>query len=124
MKSATAGGGGGLMEIGKHCYQCSQIDYCPFTCPHCANIYCLSCRLVDDHSCQKRPSGRVVTAVLSEAERKQRHRQLNPYKCFVRGCRRRDIYENKCRKCQRHTCWKHHLEFDHKCRDDDDDDDV
>lgn len=30
----------GMLDIGKHCTICHQIDFLPYTCSKCANIYC------------------------------------------------------------------------------------
>ena len=39
------------MDIGKHCHYCKQLDFLPFTCPKCNEIFCGDHRL--DHSCKQ-----------------------------------------------------------------------
>ncbi|GMM32453.1 Cuz1 protein [Martiniozyma asiatica (nom. inval.)] len=40
--------GMGMMDIGKHCTICRQIDFLPFTCPDCLHSYCNNHR--DDYN--------------------------------------------------------------------------
>lgn len=38
-----------LLDIGKHCYKCRQLDFLPFSCELCGHVYCLEHR---HHGCK------------------------------------------------------------------------
>ncbi|ODQ79211.1 hypothetical protein BABINDRAFT_26961, partial [Babjeviella inositovora NRRL Y-12698] len=44
-----------IMDIGKHCQYCNQLDFLPFTCPHCKLTLCLDHQKVDAHKCAENP---------------------------------------------------------------------
>lgn len=41
----------GIVDIGKNCYKCHQLDFLPFTCEFCKNTYCSNHRTLDQHDC-------------------------------------------------------------------------
>lgn len=45
----------GLMDIGKHCHKCQQLDFLPFHCEFCNLIYCSSHRTLESHQCPGKP---------------------------------------------------------------------
>ena len=42
-----------LLVVGEHCsaQQCNQVDFLPFRCAGCANVFCLEHRSVVAHDC-------------------------------------------------------------------------
>lgn len=46
----------GVMNLGKHCYKCQQLDFLPFHCEFCDHVYCSQHRSLDLHGCIGRPS--------------------------------------------------------------------
>lgn len=44
----------GVLDLGKNCYLCNQLDFLPFKCEFCDHIYCSEHRNADSHNC-KRP---------------------------------------------------------------------
>lgn len=44
----------GVLDIGKNCFLCNQLDFLPFHCELCDHIYCSQHRSIDVHHC-KRP---------------------------------------------------------------------
>lgn len=48
----------GLMNLGKHCHKCSELDFLPFHCEFCNHTYCSKHRTLDLHGCV-RPSSPV-----------------------------------------------------------------
>lgn len=45
----------GVMNLGKHCYKCNQLDFLPFHCEFCNHVYCSNHRSLDLHGCVGRP---------------------------------------------------------------------
>lgn len=43
----------GLMNIGKHCHYCRQLDFLPFTCSECGDVFCSDHRTPDAHRCSR-----------------------------------------------------------------------
>lgn len=41
----------GLLQIGDHCSFCNDLDFLPFTCDGCGNIFCQNHRKPDGHNC-------------------------------------------------------------------------
>lgn len=44
----------GVLDLGKNCYLCNQLDFLPFVCEFCDHTFCSLHRNVDAHNC-KRP---------------------------------------------------------------------
>ena len=53
----------GVLDLGKNCQLCNQIDFLPFYCEFCDNIYCAQHRNVDVHHC-KRPERKYTAGPL------------------------------------------------------------
>ncbi|ODV61064.1 Cuz1p ASCRUDRAFT_75799 [Ascoidea rubescens DSM 1968] len=51
-KFATSPSPDGLMDIGKHCEFCGQLDFLPFTCSKCKLVLCSNHRSISDHYCK------------------------------------------------------------------------
>lgn len=45
-----------LMDIGRHCHQCRQIDFLPFTCSFCKQVYCKDHQKPERHACAAVPA--------------------------------------------------------------------
>lgn len=41
------------MNIGKHCHYCRQLDFLPFTCSDCGDVFCTDHRTPDAHRCSR-----------------------------------------------------------------------
>ncbi|KAI5954735.1 hypothetical protein KGF57_003758 [Candida theae] len=41
----------GIMDIGKNCSYCNQLDFLPFTCEFCKKTYCSNHRTLEQHHC-------------------------------------------------------------------------
>ncbi|GKV32587.1 hypothetical protein SLEP1_g41181 [Rubroshorea leprosula] len=130
-------------DLGKHCSvdDCKQIDFLPFTCDRCRQVYCLEHRSYIKHHCPKADKKDVTVVVCPLCAKGVR---LNPdedpnitweahvniecdpsnydkvrrkKKCPVPGCREVLTFSNtiKCRDCTRDHCLKHRFGPDHKC---------
>ena len=40
-----------IMDIGKHCYKCGQLDFLPFVCDKCNKVFCRYHRVYENHDC-------------------------------------------------------------------------
>ncbi|KAF5102067.1 hypothetical protein D0Z00_000527 [Geotrichum galactomycetum] len=44
----------GLLQVGDHCNFCNDLDFLPFTCDDCGNVFCQQHRKPDSHSCSQK----------------------------------------------------------------------
>ncbi|EJS42000.1 YNL155W [Saccharomyces arboricola H-6] len=42
----------GMLDVGKHCAYCKQLDFLPFHCSFCNDDFCSNHRLKEDHHCR------------------------------------------------------------------------
>lgn len=45
----------GIMNIGKQCHKCQQVDFLPFHCEYCKFTYCSKHRNLESHQCPAKP---------------------------------------------------------------------
>lgn len=45
----------GILDLGKNCHFCNQLDFLPFDCEYCSHTYCSRHRGLDRHQCVGRP---------------------------------------------------------------------
>ncbi|KAG2683472.1 hypothetical protein I3843_10G031800 [Carya illinoinensis] len=130
-------------DLGKHCTfeDCKQIDFLPFKCDRCSQVFCLEHRSYIKHSCPKadREDVTVVvcplcakgvrlipdedpnitweTHVNTECDPSNFEKVTKKKKCPVPGCREILTFSNtiKCRDCMVDHCLKHRFGPDHKC---------
>lgn len=41
----------GILNLGKHCFKCNQLDFLPFHCEFCHHTYCSAHRSLEVHNC-------------------------------------------------------------------------
>ncbi|CAL5420851.1 unnamed protein product [Camellia sinensis] len=130
-------------NLGKHCTveDCKQIDFLPFTCDCCHQVFCLEHRSYVKHQC---PNGNKndVTVVIcplcakgvrlmpdqdpniswelhvnTDCDPSNYEKATKKRKCPVRGCREILTFSNtiKCRDCTIEHCLKHRFGPDHSC---------
>lgn len=130
-------------DLGKHCSveECKQIDFLPFTCDGCRQIYCLEHRSYLKHNCPKADRGDVTVVICplcakgvrlnpdedpnitweahvnTECDPSNFDKVTKKKKCPVPGCREVLTFSNtiKCRDCTLDHCLKHRFGPDHKC---------
>lgn len=73
----------GIMDLGKNCHQCHDLDFLPFHCEFCNHTYCSKHRSAELHNCVGRPqrqgAGQVYagpTAASLFPDREKRRQQL------------------------------------------------
>ncbi|XP_030515202.2 zinc finger AN1 and C2H2 domain-containing stress-associated protein 16 [Rhodamnia argentea] len=130
-------------DLGKHCTvdDCKQIDFLPFTCDRCNQVFCLEHRSYVKHRCPKADRKDVTVVICPLCAKGVR---LNPdvdpnitweshvniecdpsnydkvtkkRKCPVPGCREILTFSNtiKCKDCTWDHCLKHRFGPDHNC---------
>ncbi|KAF9430414.1 zinc finger, AN1-type domain [Podila epigama] len=135
-----------LPSIGKHCSDatCSQLDFLPFTCPYCKQIFCQDHWRLEGHVCPKKDEAtlqdqRVPICPLCDKPvpikkgenpnlRMEQHisagcpepatttsKPIYTNSCNAKGCKNRSAIPIVCQKCRLNYCLKHRLEGDHAC---------
>ncbi|XP_002127947.2 AN1-type zinc finger protein 1 [Ciona intestinalis] len=96
-------------NIGKHCSydECSRLDFLPFTCDVCANIFCKDHESPIEHKCTKLPEPVIVDVSTLEPPVK--------YECTFLNCRKSELVPVKCSACFEQFCLNHRSQEDHKC---------
>ncbi|ODV80385.1 uncharacterized protein CANTADRAFT_49939 [Suhomyces tanzawaensis NRRL Y-17324] len=54
----------GIIDIGKNCSKCNQLDFLPFQCEFCNQVFCSNHRTLDQHDCKgkaKFEKGKVIS---------------------------------------------------------------
>lgn len=133
-----------LSNAGAHCSvpDCSQLDFLPFTCAQCQQVFCLEHFPFEAHAC---PNGRALDArvlvcplcgksmrleasedpnltwerhVLTDCTNPEggEHRAKKA-RCPVKGCKEQISESNSitCGRCQQKVCLKHRYEEEHPC---------
>ena len=134
-----------LLEIGKHCKECGQLDFLPVVCNRCRGQFC------KDHICGHRCSLAGTSAKVDEdknviicpicARGVEKRPHIDPNilieehcwskecepgnysrvherkRCPVVGCRSKltTVNSYECRHCGISTCVKHRFQADHQC---------
>ncbi|KAL2651920.1 hypothetical protein R1flu_020048 [Riccia fluitans] len=131
-------------DLGKHCAvpECSLVDFLPFTCDGCEQVFCLEHRSYGSHKCTKGNKEDVTVLVCPMCAKAvrlipnedpnvtwDRHVRSNcdpsnytkatqKPRCPVQGCKELLTFSNKvrCKDCGREVCLKHRFGADHKCQ--------
>ncbi|XP_011078901.1 zinc finger AN1 and C2H2 domain-containing stress-associated protein 16 [Sesamum indicum] len=132
-----------IPNLGKHCSvdDCRQIDFLPFTCDCCRQIYCLEHRSYSRHQCIKAKECNVTVVICPlcakgvrlipeedpnitweshvdvECDPSNYDKVTKKRTCPVPGCRGILTFSNtiKCRDCSVDHCLKHRFGPDHNC---------
>ncbi|XP_027072953.2 zinc finger AN1 and C2H2 domain-containing stress-associated protein 13 isoform X3 [Coffea arabica] len=130
-------------NLGKHCSveDCRQIDFLPFTCDSCHQVFCLEHRSYGRHHCPKANKSDVTVVVCPlcakgvrlipdenpnitweshvniECDPSNYDKVTKKRKCPVSGCREILSFSNKirCKDCTIEHCLKHRFGPDHRC---------
>ncbi|KAL9269026.1 Zinc finger AN1 domain-containing stress-associated protein 12-like protein [Drosera capensis] len=129
-------------DLGRHCEHpdCHQLDFLPFTCNGCQQVFCLEHRTYKSHQCPKSDHGSrkvslcercslaiETTGKYGEDEKKimrehEKSKDCDPAKykpprCPVRRCKEILTFSNNatCKSCQIKVCLNHRFPADHAC---------
>lgn len=133
-----------LMSVGAHCEHpnCGQIDFLPFRCDACSNVYCLEHRSYQDHSCSKASqshSSVIVCPICAKAIKLEPQQDVHqafdahtrlacdpsnykkvmqPDRCPAPNCKAklRDVNSFTCKECGAKVCLAHRFPTDHACK--------
>jgi len=129
-----------LPHIGIRCHdpECNQLDFLPIKCDACKNSFCENHYKYALHGCKDAEKKNKVVPTcaqcqslvpagnLSEDEAMKLHLSKNctPYKktkiytnrCNKDNCKRKELIQINCEKCQLVYCIKHRHASDHECR--------
>ncbi|KAI1315385.1 zinc finger, AN1-type domain [Mortierella claussenii] len=135
-----------LPSIGKHCSDsnCAQLDFLPYSCQYCKQIFCQDHWRLEGHVCPNRDAAsqqdqRVPVCPLCDKPvpikkgedpnlRMEQHiaagcpepatttsKPIYTNACNVKGCKNRSAIPIICQMCRLNYCLKHRLEGDHAC---------
>ncbi|TKY62610.1 Zinc finger AN1 and C2H2 domain-containing stress-associated protein 16 [Spatholobus suberectus] len=130
-------------NLGKHCSvsDCKQLDFLPFTCDRCNQVYCSEHRGYIKHKCTKANKLDVTVVICplcakgvrlipdqdpnitwdnhvnADCDPSNYAKATKKKKCPAPGCREVLVFSNtiKCRDCLKDHCLKHRFGHDHKC---------
>ncbi len=136
-------GSADMLALGTHCSvpECQQIDFLPFTCDCCGEVFCLQHRTYQSHSCSKagsRETSTIVCPICAKAVKLtasddpnavfERHtrQDCDPAnyakvhqrpKCPAKGCREKlgTVNTYTCKECGVQVCLKHRFPETHQC---------
>ncbi len=99
-----------LPELGEHCSmsECGQLDFLPVVCRSCSRPFCKLHYFTDSHGCDQNGLEDQIKKIL----------EGDPvvYPCSLSDCKRRELIEIKCDKCEAHFCLRHRHAGEHSCQ--------
>ncbi|GLJ21688.1 hypothetical protein SUGI_0404090 [Cryptomeria japonica] len=130
-------------DLGKHCTvdDCKLVDFLPFACDRCHQVFCLEHRTYSKHHCpnanehditvlvcpmcakgvrlvpNEDPNVTWETHMRTDCDPANYDKAMKKPRCPVRGCKENLTFSNKfkCRDCGQEVCLKHRFGPDHKC---------
>ncbi|RWS23933.1 AN1-type zinc finger protein 2A-like protein [Leptotrombidium deliense] len=131
-------------DLGEHCSvsSCKQLDFLPFKCDACNQIYCKKHYFYTSHDCKEAHSknklvptcplcnepvpckrnetvdfavSRHIDEECSDDRAKKKRDSVYSNKCSLRGCKQKEAIPIICDCCRRNYCLKHRHPSDHKC---------
>ncbi|XP_074646519.1 AN1-type zinc finger protein 1-like [Tubulanus polymorphus] len=96
------------MNIGSHCAfeSCKQIDFLPFKCSWCSQLFCKVHRTVENHLCSEYVENKADI---------QPFEGTKSYPCASAGCEKRELTQIICEHCRNNFCLSHRHAQDHRC---------
>ncbi|XP_049934496.1 zinc finger AN1 and C2H2 domain-containing stress-associated protein 16-like isoform X1 [Nymphaea colorata] len=130
-------------DLGRHCSvdDCKLIDFLPFACDRCEQVFCLEHRTYSKHNCptadrqdvtvlvcplcakgvrlvpNEDPNITWATHVNTDCDPSNYQKVTKKPRCPVANCKEILTFSNKirCRDCNQEHCLKHRFGPDHKC---------
>lgn len=130
-------------DLGKHCSveDCRLVDFLPFDCDRCKQVFCLEHRTYSQHHCPNANEHDVTVLVCpmcakgvrlvpnedpnitweshvnTDCDPTNYDRVTKKPRCPAPGCKEILTFANKvkCRDCAQEICLKHRFGLDHKC---------
>eukprot|EP00249_Psilotum_nudum_P013416 c24319_g1_i1 orf=272-1222(-) len=131
-------------DLGQHCsvQDCKLVDFLPFKCDCCLQVFCLEHRSYIKHQCSnanindvsvlvcplcaktfrlipdENPNNTWEEHVRTDCNPQNYEKVSKKPRCPVPGCREQLTFSNKvvCRDCKQEVCLKHRFGQDHQCK--------
>ena len=99
------------LNIGQHCSfpSCHDLDFLPFTCTFCLQVFCRLHKETSAHHCKDEVSKSNVIEDVQLAAKPI------TYECSIEGCSKTELVPIICSLCPKQFCLKHRLPQDHNC---------
>lgn len=130
-----------LLSLGTHCSlaECKRLDFLPFHCSHCSQVFCLDHRTPASHKCSQLGSNDVhvpVCPICNHIIKKSKNEDINSQverhilsgckslvvakpkksnKCSLKTCRQHGLMPFVCPECNKNHCVRHRHAEDHFC---------
>eukprot|EP01127_Copromyxa_protea_P010910 TRINITY_DN2708_c0_g1_i6.p1 TRINITY_DN2708_c0_g1~~TRINITY_DN2708_c0_g1_i6.p1 ORF type:complete len:294 (-),score=28.81 TRINITY_DN2708_c0_g1_i6:27-887(-) len=125
-------------DIGQHCSynDCNMLDFLPFTCDRCKEVFCGEHRRYEDHKCaisydkvvpscplcnqiiHCKPGEDVnakVNAHINQGCPKEVTATTKKYPCSLNLCKSKELQPIYCANCKKQYCMRHKLPSAHSC---------
>lgn len=85
-------------NTGEQCFskECKQLDFLPFICAHCSQLFCKEHFHVSSHACPEFKNNVASTTA-----------KIETYNCTQELCLNKSTVKLPCPKCQKHFCISH-----------------
>ncbi|XP_017477435.1 PREDICTED: AN1-type zinc finger protein 2A [Rhagoletis zephyria] len=127
-------------HLGQHCNEstCNRLDFLPFKCDSCNQVYCSSHFNYDNHSCigprrkdmqvpicplcgEPVPTAPGVEPDLTvgrhiDQQCKSDTKKIYTNRCSYKNCKKKELIPVNCTECRRNFCLRHRHTTDHECR--------
>ncbi|KAM7451737.1 hypothetical protein ABFA07_000755 [Porites harrisoni] len=130
-----------LLSLGTHCSlkDCKRLDFLPFRCSHCKEIFCLHHRTPEGHQCPDVvtsdvhvPVCPICNQIIKKSKDEDINRQVEQHiisgcktlvvgkpkksnKCSLKTCRQHGLMPFVCPDCRKNHCIRHRHAEDHLC---------
>ena len=94
-------------DLGAHCEftGCGIQDYLPFECKYCNKNFCLEHKNHENHNCIGYRDNVIKTNYIKK--------KIPKNVCHI--CKKNEMIDLKCPKCNKNICFAHRHEFNHEC---------
>jgi len=95
------------LDLGTHCdfASCHQLDFLPFTCSLCKQVFCLTHNVPSSHMCPFEGKTSDLPQFTGEKS----------FSCCKDECTKRELQPIICQACDRNFCLAHRHQVDHLC---------
>ncbi|PKA61000.1 Zinc finger AN1 and C2H2 domain-containing stress-associated protein 16 [Apostasia shenzhenica] len=132
-----------MADLGRHCSveECKLVDFLPFTCDRCKQVFCLQHRSCTKHQCRNAHQMDVTILICPlcaqgvrlipnedpnitwdnhvncDCDPSNYQKATKKKYCPVLGCKETLVFSNKirCRDCNQEHCLRHRFGPDHNC---------
>ncbi|XP_029205327.1 AN1-type zinc finger protein 1-like isoform X2 [Acropora millepora] len=106
-----------LLSLGTHCSlaECKRLDFLPFHCSHCSQVFCLDHRTPASHKCSQLGSNDVERHILSGCKSLVVAKPKKSNKCSLKTCHQHGLMPFVCPECNKNHCVRHRHAEDHFC---------